>query len=165
MYIASGRPSLGRALTARYDAFHGASSGAQELIDEYWKKMGKKRKADAKPKPAAKPQKSKDDSDEEPAQPAKKRGRPSKSQAKGASEDPDEDMDVEAPKKKPRKSTGSASAKSAKRGAAVREDPDESESYVDMTKWKDLSTWDHLVESIDTVERTDDNSLLVYFTL
>lgn len=63
------------------------------------------------------------------------------------------------PKKKPRKSTG----KGGKRGAVTTEDQDE--EYTDMKKWKDLATWEHLVESIDTVERTDNNELLVYFTL
>ena len=36
---------------------------------------------------------------------------------------------------------------------------------AEMKKWKDLATGEHLVESIDTVERTDNNELLVYFTL
>ncbi|TBU47544.1 hypothetical protein BD309DRAFT_468378 [Dichomitus squalens] len=139
--------------------------GAKELIDEYWKKVGKKRKSDAKPKPAAKPPKSKEESDEEPAQPAKKRGRPSKGQTKPVDEDQDEDMEDEAPKKKPRKSTGGASAKGTKRGAAAAGELDEESTYADMSKWKDLATWEHLVQSIDTVERTENNTLLVYFTL
>ena len=141
------------------------SRGARELIDEYWRKSGKKaggRKSDVKPKPAAKPRKSvaKDDEDEEERAPSvKKRGRPPKSQAK--SEEQDEDVEMEdVPKKKPRKGT----AKGGKRGAATTEDQDE-EEYTDMKKWKELSTWEHLVESIDTVERTDNHELLVYFTL
>ncbi|KAM5534625.1 hypothetical protein V8D89_011637 [Ganoderma adspersum] len=140
------------------------AEGARELIDEYWRKHGKKtggRKSDVKPKPAAKPRKSavKDDEEEE-VPPAKKRGRPPKAQAR-PSEEQDEDVEMEdVPKKKPRKSTG----RGGKRGAATTEDQDE-EEYTDMKKWKELSTWEHLVESIDTVERTDNNELLVYFTL
>lgn len=42
---------------------------------------------------------------------------------------------------------------------------DEDKKYVDMKKWKDATSWEHLVECIDTVERMDNGELLVYFTL
>ncbi|RPD64176.1 hypothetical protein L226DRAFT_533488 [Lentinus tigrinus ALCF2SS1-7] len=153
------------------------AQGAKELIQEFWKNNSKKgapaRKSDAKPKPTPKPRKSvgraataEESEVEETAPPAKKRGRPSKASARSLSEE--QEPDEEAPKKKSRKGPTAAKSASARRAVTRLEDSDEDEeerTYVDMKKWKDIATWEHLVEYIDTVERMEDGGLLVYFTL
>ncbi|KAI8969377.1 hypothetical protein BD414DRAFT_518579 [Trametes punicea] len=144
------------------------AEGAKDLIAEFWKRNKKgARKSDVKPKGAPRPRKSsvKDaDSDIEEVAPAKKRGRPSKSTP---ARDTSEDEDGSHKQKKPRKSTASA-AKAAttnrRKSNSDAMDMDE-DVYIDMRKYKDASSWEHLVESIDTVERTDDGELYVYFTL
>ena len=45
------------------------------------------------------------------------------------------------------------------------EDVEEEPTYVDMKKWASAPSWEHLVHHIDTVERTDDGKLYVYFQL
>ncbi|KAI0687142.1 hypothetical protein C8T65DRAFT_712237 [Cerioporus squamosus] len=152
------------------------AQGAKELIEEFWKNNSKKaaaRKSDAKPKPTPKPRKStarattqESELEEVAPPPAKKRGRPSKASARSPSEE--QEQEEEAPKKKPRKGTNAPKSASAKRAAARLEDSDQDEDeriYTDMSKWKDATSWEHLVECIDTVERTEDNELIVYFTL
>ncbi|TFK90128.1 hypothetical protein K466DRAFT_464112, partial [Polyporus arcularius HHB13444] len=154
------------------------AQGAKELIDEFWKKNSKKgapRKSDAKPKPTPKPRKSAaratthESEVESVTAPAKKRGRQSKASARSPSEE-QEQAEEEVPKKKPRKGSNATATKSAsaRRAVARPEDSDQEEEervYVDMSKWKDAASWEHLIECIDTVERTEDNELLVYFTL
>ncbi len=156
----------------------GGLRGAKELIDEFWKKNSKKgapRKSDAKPKPTPKPRKSAaratthESEVESVTAPAKKRGRQSKASARSPSEE-QEQAEEEVPKKKPRKGSNATATKSAsaRRAVARPEDSDQEEEervYVDMSKWKDAASWEHLIECIDTVERTEDNELLVYFTL
>ncbi|KAH9857246.1 hypothetical protein C2E23DRAFT_807144 [Lenzites betulinus] len=141
------------------------AQGAKVLINEFWKKNKKNpRKSEPKPKPTPKPSKSSvktvDSDAEEPA--PKKRGRTSKAaSAREASEDEDEPVPKQ---KKPRKSTGSA-AKNGKRKSNADAMDEDDDTYVDMRKWKDATSWEHLVESIDTVERTESGDLFVYFTL
>ncbi|KAI0675680.1 hypothetical protein C8Q78DRAFT_1150116 [Trametes maxima] len=143
------------------------AEGATDLIKEYWrvhKKGG--RKSEPKPKPAAKPRKSsvKEDSDvEEVASSAagsKKRGRPPKAAAPPETDEEEEDEPV--PKqKKQRKSTGAAAKSAGRRKSGA----DQDDQYADMRKWKDAPSWEHVVDTIDTVERTEAGDLLVYFTL
>lgn len=100
-----------------------------------------------------------------PPQP-KKRGRPRKSKTPDI-EISDEEEEV-APKKKakpaPRKSAGSAS-KGRKQAKPTSDDDAEDEDLGTMDKWMDAPSWEHIVETIDTVERTKQNELYVYFTL
>ncbi|CDO69648.1 hypothetical protein BN946_scf184851.g36 [Trametes cinnabarina] len=146
------------------------AAGAQELIDEFWRKSNKKggRKSEPKAKATPKPRKSsvKDvDSDVEETAPPKKRGRPSKSTpARDNSEEQDEES---VPKqKKPRKSAGGSAAKTTSRRKSNASAMDEDdETFADMRRFKDAASWENLVESIDTVERTEDGNLYVYFTL
>lgn len=91
--------------------------------------------------------------------PPKKRGRPPKQ--KPVSESEDDVLVTKAPAKKGRPS--SQVAKKAKDLDAM--DEDEGERYGDMTKYKDLPSWEHLIEHIDTVERRDGGELIVYFKL
>ncbi|KAI0766673.1 hypothetical protein BD413DRAFT_149764 [Trametes elegans] len=149
------------------------AGGAQELINEFWRKQAKKsgRKSDVRPAPKpARKSPAKAESDADSAAPAKKRGRPRKSSpVRPASDDEEGGDDAGTRKqKKPRKSTGSA-AKPKRGGKAAAADPDAMDedvsTYADMRKWKDVPSWEHLVQSIDTVERTESGDLLVYFTL
>lgn len=113
------------------------------------------------------------ESDEEPTPAPKKRGRPPKAKTPS-----DDEMDVEEvpPPKKPRAekkgASGTASAKAKPKAKAtsspepMEEDAeDEEEAYQDMSKYKSVETWEHLVDHIDTVERQDDGQLYVYFRL
>ncbi|EIW59799.1 uncharacterized protein TRAVEDRAFT_58457 [Trametes versicolor FP-101664 SS1] len=145
------------------------AEGAKVLITEFWKrnKKGGRKPEPVKPKPAAKTRKSpvKDaDSDVEDP-PAKKRGRPSKA-ATAPSDDEAESLPVK--QKKPRKSTGTAAAKGPRRKSnadAMDEDVEAPTKFTDMHKLKEAGTWEHLIQSIDTVERTESGELYVYFTL
>ncbi|EKD02210.1 hypothetical protein A1Q2_03572 [Trichosporon asahii var. asahii CBS 8904] len=114
------------------------SEHAQELIDAYFAEH---------PESKAK----RDDP------PVKKRGRPSKASSAAAPTP-----------KKPRASRASQ--------AAVRQDsPPESEdetnieyeqTYTDgIGRYDDVKDWEKVVESIDTVERNSENSLIVYLTM
>ncbi|KAJ2991661.1 hypothetical protein NUW54_g8135 [Trametes sanguinea] len=125
------------------------AEGAQDLIAEFWKHHKKgARKSDVKPKATPKPRKSsaKADSDVESTAPAKKR--------RGGMRPPKQ--------KKPRKSA--AKTNNRRKSHADVSDED-GETYADLRKIKDVASWEHLVESIDTVERTEHGDLFVYFTL
>ena len=145
--------------------------GAKDLIAEFWRKHKKgNRKSDAKPKAPAKAAKSSvkdaesENEVEETAPPAKKRGRPSKaSTARDASDEEEEDKSRK--QKKPRKSTGSAAKSTGRRKSNADAMDEDEDTYADMRKLKDASSWEHLVERIDTVERTESGDLFVYFTL
>lgn len=99
-----------------------------------------------------------------PPQP-KKRGRPRKS--KTPTPDDSDEEEVVAPKKKaksaPRKS-GGATSKGRKQEKS-REENEDAEDLGTMDRWMDAPSWEHLVDTIDTVERTQENELFVYFTL
>ncbi|KAI0831992.1 hypothetical protein BC628DRAFT_573625 [Trametes gibbosa] len=140
------------------------AEGALALITEFWKKNKKGgRKSEVKSKPTPKPPKASSknaDSDVEEVAP-KKRGRPSKA---ASAREASEEEDPVPKQKKPRKSAGSAAKTGRRKSNADAMDEDE-DSYVDMRKWKDVSSWEHLIDSIDTVERTESGDLLVYFTL
>ncbi|KAK7687784.1 hypothetical protein QCA50_009003 [Cerrena zonata] len=141
--------------------------GAQDLIAAYWKtlkkdpKKGRKSNASAR-EPSAQPVEG------SPPPQQKKRGRPRKSKTPDIEISDDEEEEV-APKKKakpaPRKSAGSAS-KGRKPAKLVSEDEDAVDDDLGtMDKWMDAPSWEHIVEAIDTVERTRQNELYVYFTL
>ncbi|KAL7280336.1 hypothetical protein ACG7TL_005253 [Trametes sanguinea] len=145
------------------------AEGARDLIAEFWKHHKKgSRKSDVKPKATPKPRKSsvKADSDVESTAPAKKRGRQSKSTPARAASDEEDEEDAAPKQKKPRKSAGGSAAKTNNRRKSNASAADEDgEPYADLRKLKDMASWEHLVERIDTVERTQDGDLFVYFTL
>ena len=85
----------------------------------------------------------------------KKRGRPPKAKDESVNGSADEVEEISRTKK-PKKTVG----KSAK--DATLED---AEGFTSMKQWKNEDTWDHLVETIDTVERADNGDLMIYFTL
>lgn len=148
-----------------YCEIHSASSNAKVLIDAYWKehggKAGKKaapRKSDSKAKTSAverhrSPILVADEDSDAPA-PPKKRGKA----AKSASDD-----ETHEKSSKRVKQNASTSAASKKKARAAEEEPEE--GYVNMKQWKNAASWAHLVDHIETVERTEDNELLVYFVL
>ena len=86
--------------------------------------------------------------------PPKKRGRPSTASKAAKSEEPDEEP-------RPAKKKGRAS-KAKNNDMDVDED-----GIMDLNtpKYENMPTWEHVVKAIDTVERRQDNVLIVYFTL
>ena len=77
----------------------------------------------------------------------------------------DEKPASKAPAKKPqpRKSGAQATAKSARDSDAM--EVEEEVEFGDVKKWMDLTSWEHLVHHIDTVEKNPDGTLYVYFQL
>ncbi|PSR82590.1 hypothetical protein PHLCEN_2v6023 [Hermanssonia centrifuga] len=149
------------------------AANAQNLIDIYWKRRSKAKKAARKSETksitssARKRKSSPAVSEAESVPAAKKRGRPSKAKSERAVSDED-DQALEVPKKgrgslPARK--GTSTAKKNTKPASDAMDEDEPEDYVDMSKNKNIATWEHLVDHIDTVERTEEGKLWVYFRL
>ena len=151
---------------------------AKDLIDEYWRKSGKKmpgppgRKSEARSSAsAAKKRKPSPTVSEAEVEVTKKRGRPPKatsaSQARSKSKSASDDDIEEVPAQKPKATRKATSVSVKQRKAspdAMDEDQDE-DTYEDMRKWKDATSWGHLVDSIDTVERMENGKLYVYFRL
>ncbi|KAG6888478.1 hypothetical protein C0995_008051 [Termitomyces sp. Mi166 len=136
------------------DALTVSSRNAGSLIEEFWKKHPKKaRKSLDTAKTPKKPRKSNalDDVDESASTATKKRGRKSQGVKESISED-------------------RATKKAKKNGATTEPDEDshplEDEVVVgDMSAYMSVQSWEHLVDTIDTIERAQDGSLRVYFTL
>ena len=167
------------------------SRGAQDLINAFWSKSKQKGAQRAKPGPKSvtkargKKGRADDDDEEEESEveespaPPKKRGRPSKASTAASRDSSEEPAKEPAPKKNPRKSAGTSfksasTASKGKRGgtsasAARGADPDEDDDEDDFADMKQLFkttlSWENSVEKIDTVERTPDGGLMVYFTL
>ena len=146
--------------------------GAKELITEYWARQGKKkgekggRKSDTKPKAATRrPVAASVDSTPEPAQATKKRGRP-KAKLDSDDEVGDEEEDTRS-RKRGRKSNGvtrkvsPSPASSSDRASPAVELLEPS----GIKKWGNLPSWERHIEAIDTVEKTDDGDLFIYFKL
>ncbi|KAI0323571.1 hypothetical protein GY45DRAFT_1376228 [Cubamyces sp. BRFM 1775] len=149
------------------------AEGARDLIAEFWKHHKKGfRKSDMKPKATPEPRKSsvKADSDIKSTTPAKKQGRQSKSTPVCAASDEKDEEDAarkqKKPQKKPQKSAGGSSARTnnchKSNASAAYED---GEPYADLCKLKDISSWEHLLERINTIEHTENRDLFVYFSL
>ncbi|THH27749.1 hypothetical protein EUX98_g6441 [Antrodiella citrinella] len=150
------------------------AQGAADLIKEYWEKQkqGPRKPTARKSLPAE----AREASPEVEAVPAKKRGRTSVSKPISVSDDDDEQSDRPQPKKSKNTATSASvtksksasmtksSAQKPKKRAPSPSDSDE-ETFSDMRKWKLATSWEHIVKRVDTVERTDDGKLLVYFTL
>ncbi|KAJ7230494.1 hypothetical protein GGX14DRAFT_410951 [Mycena pura] len=143
------------------------AGNATELIEAFWKerdrKKAVKKTVTAETKRTASARKSTagadGDSDvgESASAPPKKRGR------KAASDTADKEKDTAKvsggrPAKKPRLSK--------KRAASQDEEALPSDEELgSMADHMHVVTWDHLVKHLDTVERVDDGTLYVYFTL
>lgn len=140
--------------------------GAQELIEEFWKRQGKKkgekigRKSDPKPKGATRrPVAISVESTPEPAQAIKKRGR---TRVKPVSDEEDT-----RPKKRGRKSNGATRKASPSPSMSSDSDSPAVELLEPSTikKWGNLPSWEEHIETIDTVELLTNKTLLVYFKL
>lgn len=150
--------------------------GAKELITEYWARQGKKkgekggRKSDAKPKAATRrPAVASVESTPEPVQGTKKRGR-DRQKAKSGSGDEDAEEEEEEDtrsRKRGRRSNGvnrkvsPSPASSSDRGSPVVDLFEPSA----VKKWRNLPSWERHIDTIDTVEKTDDGVLIIYFKL
>jgi hypothetical protein len=147
--------------------------GAKELIKEYWARQGKKkgekggRKSDTKSKAATRRALAASvESTPEPAA-AKKRGR-DRPKAKSGSGDEDGDGEEDTrSRKRGRKSNGitrkasPSPASSSDRASPVVELLEPSA----IKKWGNLPSWERHIEAIDTVEKTEDGDLFIYFKL
>jgi chromobox protein 5 len=102
----------------------------------------------------------------EPVQATKKRGR-DRQKAKSNSGDEDAEEEDTRSKKRGRRSNGvnrkasPSPASSSDRGSPAVELLEPSA----IKKWKNLPSWERHVETIDTVEKTEDGVLLIYFRL
>lgn len=128
--------------------------------------------------------KARDESSEAEVPPAQKRGRTSVSKPIEISDEEEDDR----PKTKKTKTTSASASvtkKSVPKSASVTRpatnkkkpkqpspEPEESgaedeeeDEYANMARWKKESSWEHIVDHINTVERTPDGDLFVYFTL
>ncbi|KAK0203087.1 hypothetical protein DFS33DRAFT_1344890 [Desarmillaria ectypa] len=132
------------------------AANAQDLIDAFWKRNEKK---SASKTPGRKPRKSTEALEEESA--AKKRGRKSHSERTVTAED-DDDVRVT---KKSRKSGG------GKKQSQLPPDTqdiimEEGSPIGDMSQYETLDSWEHLVDTVTTVEQDQTDKLLwVYFSL
>ena len=149
--------------------------GAKELIAEYWDRQGKKkgekggRKSDTRPKSATRrPVAHSVESTPEPVQATKKRGRDrQKARSGSGDEDVEEEEENTRSRKRGRKSNGvnrkasPSPASSSDRGSPMAELLEPSA----IKKWRNLPSWERHVETIDTVEKTEEGVLLIYFRL
>jgi len=142
------------------------SSNAKDVVEEFWKKNPqKKRSVDRKSLDKRSPDKGRksivadDSSDAVEAKP-KKRGRKSAARKTNS----DDEMSVNQPE--PR------ATKRAKRNQSIRaqsetsEGPEKEDKIIgNMKNYMHLTSWEGVVSSVDTVERSDVDNLTVYFTL
>ncbi|KAL4252875.1 hypothetical protein ABKN59_003605 [Abortiporus biennis] len=157
------------------------AANAQSLIDEYWAKHSKQKKGMAPrksdvPKPKAtstssKGRKSQTVTDHEASTdpeiesisaPVKKRSRPSKAPVV---EDSDLEEEVVPKPKKAKQTPAKASTSARKKIQTPEAEENGEEPLVDLTKFRDLTSWENYVDHIETVERVEGGKLYVYFIL
>ncbi|KDQ50710.1 hypothetical protein JAAARDRAFT_63000 [Jaapia argillacea MUCL 33604] len=142
------------------------AGNAKVLIDAYWETVRKNKKDGGKAgrrQSTAKARKSTVPEESSEPEAPKKRGRKSK--------EPEEDeMDVDEPP--PKKKAASSSKRKSNAAAEKPATPPQAESeaedeieYGTMKKYASRQDWAALVRKIDTIERTEDGKLTVYFTL
>ncbi|KAF9482605.1 hypothetical protein BDN70DRAFT_874778 [Pholiota conissans] len=140
------------------------ATNAIDLVNEYWRKNPPKKKVvSAAKKSPKKGRKSAGDEEASEAETSstKKRGR--KSSAKKGEEDDEMDVDEEAhaPKKAKKSTTQAAKAK-----ARAPDTPEAEEPVIgNMDDYMHMKSWEALVKTVDTIEKRQDQSLVVYFTL
>jgi hypothetical protein len=147
---------------------------ADDLISEYWRKHKKEKRTnqrkslDAKqPKSGRKSTTGHDKSPELGSSAATKRSR--KSQVRADSDQENGDDGEKRAAKKSRKSSGAMSqpASSSRDIGPQVEDEIMRDDFVigNMSRYMNVPDWNHLIDSVDTVEREDDTTLMVYFKL
>jgi hypothetical protein len=143
------------------------SSNAKDVVEEFWKKNPqKKRSVDRKSLGKRSPDKGRksivaDDSSDAVEVKAKKRGRKSAARKTNS----DDEMSVDQPALR--------ATKRAKKNQNVKatqsetsEGPDKEDKIIgNMKNYMHLTSWEGVVSSVDTVERSDVDNLTVYFTL
>ncbi len=139
------------------------SSNAKDVVEEFWKKNPhKKRSVDRKSLDKKSPDKGRksivanDSSDAMEVKP-KKRGRKSAAHKTNS----DDEMSVDQPEPRATKK-----AKKKATQSETSEAPEKEEKIIgDMKNYMHLTSWEGVVSSVDTVERSDEDNLTVYFTL
>jgi len=148
--------------------------GAKELITEYWSRQGKKkgdkggRKSDPKPKaPTRRPVTASIETTPEPTQATRKRGRDRLKVKPDSDDESTGEEEVTSPKKRGRKSNGTTRKASPPPASSSDSDSPIVELLEPsaMKKWGNLPSWERHVEVIDTVEKTEEGRLFVYFKL
>ncbi|KAI6044417.1 hypothetical protein EDC04DRAFT_2642470 [Pisolithus marmoratus] len=144
------------------------AGNAQELIEDFWaqrrrNKPGPRKSEPIKTKPrnlAAKPSRKSlaQESSPDTEPPSKKRGRPRRTE-------PNPDHEMIAEDEEPRATKKARKSEGTSRKAADKPDSGEEMIVGTMKKHMQISSWEHLVETVDTVERNSDGELFVYFTL
>jgi len=146
------------------------SENARELVDEFWRKNPQKKKVavagrkSVDKKSPKKPRKSTatDDTSDAGEISTKKRGRKSSSHKVGSGDEMD--VDEEKPAKKAKKDSAQPSKTNAKKVNTTS--PEEDEVHLGtMKKYMSMASWEGLIKTIDTVERSDDDELKIFFTL
>lgn len=146
------------------------AGGAKELIAEFWLRHGKKkgekagRKSDARTKPSPRhPDAPSVETSSEPISTAtKKRGR-FRQKAREESEDAEDDTRS---RKRGRKSNGISRKASPSPASSDKAHPSpELLEPSTVKKWGSLPSWERHIQTIDTVEKTDDGDLFIYFKL
>ncbi|KAH9840072.1 uncharacterized protein C8Q71DRAFT_703358 [Rhodofomes roseus] len=141
------------------------AGNAHDLIDEFWARNKKEKRAGRKSTgaPAGRPSTTKarkssnarDESSEVEELRPKRRGRQSKAKRE------ESDNEVEEVEEDARGKNG----KKAVTKAAKNAPEEDSDGFQSMNQWMSSLTWEHIVGHIDTVERADDGKLMIYFTL
>ncbi|TFY72448.1 hypothetical protein EVG20_g555 [Dentipellis fragilis] len=148
------------------------AGNAKDLITEYWAKARKAKKAsETKPVKAPRTSTAKGSSPAaESASTAKKRGRGRPSKSKRDSEEEEEDTSARA-RKKSRQSNGNGSTRAGKAESPALEESEAEDGIPkhvhpsEIKKYSDMTSWERLVEKVETVEKGADDSLLVYFKM
>ncbi|KAH9987155.1 hypothetical protein BJV74DRAFT_774285, partial [Russula compacta] len=149
------------------------AAGAKELITEYWSRQGKKkgdkagRKSEPKSKAATRrPVAASVEATPEPTPATKKRGR-DRLQVKPISDDEGAEEENTRSRKRGRRSNGTT----RKASPSPASSSDRASPIVDLfepstiKKWGNLPSWERHIETIDTVEKTENGDLLIYFKL
>ncbi|KAH8104059.1 hypothetical protein BXZ70DRAFT_1052386 [Cristinia sonorae] len=152
------------------------AGGAHDLIEEYWKKQ---KKTQARKSVGGRKSVTKEPSPEVPAPSVLKRGRASTAKAISVSDDEDDIAERQKKKTKAESASASVKKKATPKSTVIKPtvqkkrqkepspeaESEEDEEFQDMRRWKNAQTWEHLIERVDTVERTEEGNLFVYFTL
>lgn len=157
-----------------------------DLIQDYWDKQKKEKTAPSKKgttvsattrkseapsastktssTAASRKRATPEDEPESISAPAKKRGRPPK-QPQPVSESEDDAPVAKTTTKRARPGPMKAATKAKDSDAMDEDEPERSYYNMAHSKYKDLRSWEDMIDHIDTVERTDDGKLIVYFML
>ncbi|KAA1468909.1 hypothetical protein DENSPDRAFT_834397 [Dentipellis sp. KUC8613] len=145
------------------------AGNAKDLIEEYWAKTRKAKKAsETKPKAPRTSTARASSPVAESASTTKKRGRGRPSKTKRDSDEEEEDTSVRARKKSRQSNGGSRAAKADSPAPEESDAGDAIPKHVhpsEIKKYSDMTSWERLVEKVETVEKGENDSLIVYFKM